>query len=52
MTDALLRTPLHSRQAALGARFVPFAGYEMPVQFAGVTREHQAVRTQVGLFDV
>ena len=52
MTEVLLRTPLHSRQAALGARFVPFAGWEMPVQFAGVTREHQAVRTQVGLFDV
>jgi aminomethyltransferase len=52
VTEVLLRTPLHSRQANLGGRFVPFAGWEMPVQFAGVTREHQTVRTQVGLFDV
>lgn len=39
-------------QAALGARFVPFAGYEMPVQFAGLMAEHQAVRTAAGVFDV
>jgi aminomethyltransferase len=52
VTEVLKRTPLYSRQAALGARFVPFAGWEMPVQFAGVTREHQSVRNHVGLFDV
>src|SRR5262245_39824739 len=51
-TEALRRLPLHSRHAALSARFVPFAGYEMPVQYAGVTREHTAVRSAVGLFDV
>jgi aminomethyltransferase len=51
-TEALRRLPLHSRHAALSARFVPFAGYEMPVQYAGVTREHNAVRSAVGLFDV
>ncbi len=39
-------------QAARGARFVPFAGYEMPVQFAGLMAEHQAVRTTCGVFDV
>src|SRR5690606_14127513 len=37
---------------ALGARLVPFAGYEMPIQYAGMTAEHQAVRTAAGLFDV
>jgi aminomethyltransferase len=47
------RTVLHDRHVALGARFVPFAGWEMPVQYAaGVTREHQSVRGAVGLFDV
>ena len=52
-TVPLRRSPLFSRHQALGARFVPFAGWEMPVQYApGVTREHQAVRTAVGLFDV
>ena len=51
-TEPLRRLPLHSRHAALSARFVPFAGYEMPVQYAGVTREHHAVRSAVGLFDV
>jgi aminomethyltransferase len=50
--EAMRRLPLHSRHAALSARFVPFAGYEMPVQYAGVTREHNAVRSAVGLFDV
>ncbi|MDH5672371.1 MAG: glycine cleavage system aminomethyltransferase GcvT [Myxococcales bacterium] len=46
-------TPLHEAHQALGARFVPFAGYEMPVQYpAGITREHQAVRQAAGLFDV
>jgi aminomethyltransferase len=48
----LRQSPLHARHRALGARFVPFAGYEMPVQYAGVTKEHQTVRGSVGIFDV
>ena len=46
------QTPLYEVQAAAGARFVPFAGFAMPVQFAGVIAEHLAVRERVGLFDV
>jgi aminomethyltransferase len=46
------RTPLHATQAALGARFVDFAGWEMPVSFAGPAEEHRAVRERCGLFDV
>ena len=49
----LLRTPLHGEHAALGAKLVPFAGYEMPVQYpTGITAEHHAVRRAAGLFDV
>jgi len=49
----LKRTPLHDIHAALGAKMVPFAGYEMPVQYpAGITAEHKAVRERAGLFDV
>jgi len=48
----LQRTPLFERHAALGARMVPFAGYEMPVQYEGVIPEHKAVRTDAGAFDV
>jgi aminomethyltransferase len=48
----LKRTPLHDEHLALGARMVPFAGWEMPVEYAGVTPEHLAVRTRAGLFDV
>ena len=51
-TDTLKRTPLHDRHAAAGARLVPFAGWEMPVQYAGIREEHVAVRTEVGVFDV
>lgn len=46
------RTPLHERHLAAGARMVPFAGWEMPVQYAGVVDEHRAVRSAAGLFDV
>jgi aminomethyltransferase len=46
------RTPLHDRHVALGARMVPFAGWEMPVQYEGVIPEHRAVRTDAGVFDV
>jgi len=48
----LLRTPLFERHVALGARMVPFAGYEMPVQYEGVIPEHKAVRLDAGAFDV
>jgi aminomethyltransferase len=48
----LLRTPLYARHVALGARMVPFAGYEMPVQYEGVIEEHRAVRADAGAFDV
>src|SRR6476646_3764320 len=46
------RTPLYDRHVALKARVVPFAGWDMPVQYAGVIAEHRAVRTGVGVFDV
>jgi aminomethyltransferase len=52
MAQTLQRTPLHDRHAALGARLVPFAGWEMPVQYEGVIQEHRAVRTDAGVFDV
>jgi glycine cleavage system T protein (aminomethyltransferase) len=48
----LQRTPLYERHVAMGARMVPFAGYEMPVQYEGVIAEHKAVRTDAGAFDV
>jgi aminomethyltransferase len=52
-SGTLLRTPLHAEHAALGAKLVPFAGYEMPVQYpTGITAEHHAVRRAAGLFDV
>jgi glycine cleavage system T protein (aminomethyltransferase) len=50
--QTLQRTPLHDRHVALGARMVPFAGWEMPVQYAGVIPEHLAVRRDCGVFDV
>ncbi len=50
--EALRRTPLHDRHVALGARLVPFAGWEMPVQYEGVIPEHRAVRADAGAFDV
>ena len=51
-TTTLLRTPLYERHRALGARIIPFAGWEMPVQYAGILAEHHAVRRQAGLFDL
>jgi aminomethyltransferase len=50
--QTLRRTPLFERHAALGARLVPFAGWEMPVQYSGIVPEHRAVRTRAGVFDV
>lgn len=49
---SLRHTPLHGAHVALGARMVPFAGFEMPVQYEGLKAEHTAVRTAAGLFDV
>jgi aminomethyltransferase len=50
----LLRSPLHDRHEALGAKFAAFGGWEMPLEYAGggVIKEHTAVRTAVGVFDV
>jgi aminomethyltransferase len=50
--QTLLRTPLYDRHVALGARMVPFAGWEMSVQYEGVIPEHKAVRSDAGAFDV
>jgi aminomethyltransferase len=46
------KTALYDKHVSLGAKIVPFAGYEMPVQYSGVTEEHFAVREKAGLFDV
>src|ERR1700749_3977894 len=51
-TETLKRTPLYDRHVAAGAKLVPFAGWEMPVQYAGIREEHLAVREHVGIFDV
>src|SRR3954466_9966025 len=51
-TETLRRTPLYERHEAAGARLVPFAGWEMPVQYEGIRQEHVNVRTNAGLFDV
>jgi len=52
VTAPLKRTPLHGTHVALGARMVPFGGWDMPVEYSGITAEHMAVRTAAGLFDV
>src|SRR5262245_38610959 len=46
------RTPLYEIHKKLGAKMVEFGGWEMPVSYTGVLKEHQAVRQQAGLFDV
>jgi aminomethyltransferase len=52
-TDATLkRTPLYELHSARGARMVPFAGYEMPIQYTGIVAEHRAVREDAGVFDL
>ena len=49
----LIRTPLYDLHVALGAKMVPFAGYEMPVQYPlGILKEHLHTREKAGLFDV
>jgi aminomethyltransferase len=50
--QTLRRTPLHAAHVALGGRMVPFAGWELPVQYEGVIAEHRAVRDDCGAFDV
>ncbi len=50
--ENLKKTALYEKHLALGAKMVPFAGYEMPVQYAGVSHEHHVVRQKVGMFDV
>jgi len=50
--EALRHTPLHDLHRRLGARLVPFAGFEMPVQYGSILEEHRTVRTAVGLFDL
>ncbi|PYM68569.1 MAG: glycine cleavage system aminomethyltransferase GcvT [Candidatus Rokuibacteriota bacterium] len=52
MDAPLKRTPLYEAHVKAGARLVPFGGWEMPVQYAGIIEEHRAVRSAVGLFDV
>ena len=47
-----LKTPLYDCHVAAGGKIVPFAGYLLPVQYTGVIKEHMAVRTACGLFDV
>ncbi|MGE3177925.1 MAG: glycine cleavage system aminomethyltransferase GcvT [Vicinamibacterales bacterium] len=48
----LKKTPLNARHRAMGARMVPFGGWDMPVEYSGITAEHLAVRERAGLFDV
>ncbi len=54
MSDSspLRRTPLHALHVEMGARMVPFAGWDMPVQYTGIVEEHKAVRQSVGVFDI
>ncbi len=52
VSSSLKKTPLHAAHTALGARMVPFGGWDMPVEYSGITAEHLAVRTAAGLFDV
>jgi aminomethyltransferase len=51
-TGSLKRTPLYEEHKAAGGKIVPFAGWELPVQYSGIVDEHNAVRNAVGLFDV
>lgn len=52
MNSSLRQTPLHSRHVALGAKTADFGGWDMPIEYAGVLVEHQAVRSAAGIFDV
>lgn len=52
MAEEIRKTCLHDSHVALGAQMSPFAGFDMPIQYAGITQEHLAVRKSVGVFDV
>ena len=52
MPETVRTTPLHAAHVALGARMMPFGGFDMPVQYSGILDEHRAVREAAGLFDV
>ena len=52
MTSPLVQTALHQEHTAAGAKMVPYAGFEMPVSYAGLVVEHHAVRKSCGMFDV
>jgi aminomethyltransferase len=52
VSNDLKKTPLNARHHASNARMVPFAGWEMPVEYTGISAEHMAVRTRAGVFDV
>jgi len=51
-TTSLKETPLADEHRRIGAKMVPFAGYEMPLQYSGIVAEHLAVRRSAGIFDV
>src|SRR5580765_4714603 len=51
-TATLKKTPLHARHLTSGARMVEYAGWDMPVEYAGIVQEHNVVRTKAGVFDV
>jgi aminomethyltransferase len=52
MSDQLKLTPLHSRHLAMNAKMAPFAGYDMPISYGTLREEHEAVRSEAGMFDV
>ena len=52
MSSAVAESPLASRHAALGARMIPFAGWNLPVEYGGLLSEHKATRQAAGLFDI
>ena len=52
MSSAVAESPLASRHAALGARMIPFAGWNLPVEYSGLLSEHKATRQAAGLFDI
>lgn len=52
LSTSLARTPLYRLSKEIGARMTEFSGWEMPVQYSGISREHQAVRTAAGMFDI
>ena len=52
MDEEIKKTCLHACHVALGAQMSPFAGFDMPIRYAGITQEHLAVRNKVGMFDV